>query len=155
MIMEVISIIVALVLMCMLCQGGNGIDFIIHFFDIPSLLCILILSVPVLFRSGLGKDFLRAFKLLNKKYQCHLSELRRTLDAVEMMQKQVLCAGVFSMLFSFVFVLAALDSPEKLGPNMAVAVLTIFYAVIIEMLLLPLQIEVKRRIIDYIEVEEE
>lgn len=153
MIMEVISIIVALVLMCIMCQGGNGIGFIVHFVDIPSLICILILSMPVLFRSGLGKDFLRAFKLLNKQYKCHLSELRRTLDAVEMMQKQVLCAGVFSMLFSFVYVLAAVDTPENLGPNMAIAVLTIFYAVIIEMLLLPLQIEAKRRIIDYIEEE--
>lgn len=154
MIMEVVSIVLGLLLMAIWSAGNGGfMPVLAKVIDIPSLLCILILSVPVLFRSGLGKDFLRAFKLLNKKYQCHLSELKRTLDAVEMMQKQVLCAGVFSMLFSFVYVLAALNAPENLGPNMAIAVLTIFYAVIIEMLLLPLQIEVKRRIIDYIEEE--
>lgn len=153
MIMEIVSIVVGLFMMCLLCQGGDGLRTIGWFIDLPSLICILVLTVPILLRSGLGKDFLRALKLLKKGYQCHLSELRRTLDAVELMQKQVLCAGVFSMLFSFVYVLASVNTPELLGPNMAVAVLTIFYAVILEMLLLPLQIEVKRRMIDYIEEE--
>lgn len=153
MVMEIVSIIAGIFMMCMLCEGGNGIGTVIKFMDLPGLTCILVLTVPVLLRSGLGKDFMRAFKLFKKSYKCHLSELRRTLDAVEMMQKQVVCAGIFCMLFSFVYVLTTVDAPEMLGPNMAVAVLTIFYAVILEMLLLPLQIEVKRRIIDYIEEE--
>lgn len=91
--------------------------------------------------------------MLQRKYTCHLSEIRRSLDAVEMMQKQVACAGIISMLLSFIHILGNLSDLAQLGPNIAVAILTLLYAVILEMLLLPLQIEAKRRIIDYMEVD--
>ena len=51
------------------------------------------------------------------------------------------------------YLLSVLSEPEQLGPYLAITLLSGFYAVVIEMLLLPLQIEVKRRIIDYIEEE--
>lgn len=148
MIMEIISIAAGLCLA--LALSGGSLKNIIWLLDMPSLICILVLTVPVLLRNGLCKDFLRAFKLLKKDYTCHLSELRRTLDVVELMQKQVLYAGIFSMLVSFLCMLHFISKPETLGPSISVTILTIFYAVILEMLLLPLQIEVKRRIIDYI-----
>lgn len=154
MIMEIVSILVGITVVCLFCQGGDGFRTVWCLLDTPSLICILVLTVPILLRSGLGRDFMRAFKLLHKGYTCHLSELRRTLDAVELMQKQVLCAGILCMLISFIYVLHSMNTPESLGPCIAVAVLTLFYAVIMEMLLLPLQIEAKRRIIDYIGEEE-
>ena len=46
-----------------------------------------------------------------------------------------------------------MQKPEELGPNVAVILLTAFYVAIFEMLLLPVQLEVKRRIIDYMEAE--
>lgn len=156
MIMEVASIVVGLILMAIGCTGEEGfMPAIAKVIDIPTLLLILVLSVPVLFKNGLGKDFLRAFKLLRKDYTCRLSELRRTLDAVEMMQKQVIYAGFFTGIFSCLYLLSVFSEPEQLGPYLAITLLSGFYAVTIEMLLLPLQIEVKRRIIDYIEIEEE
>lgn len=156
MIMEVISIIIGLCLSVVWFIGDLGfMSVLARVLDVASLVCILALSVPILFKNGLGKDFLRAFKLLRKGYTCHLSELRRTLDVVEMMQKQVICAAAFSAVISIINVLCSLDTLETLGPNLAVAILTIFYAIILEMLLLPLQIEAKRRIIDYISEEEQ
>lgn len=152
--MEIVSILAGIAVVCLFCQGGDGFRTVLCLLDMPSLICILVLTVPILLRSGLGRDFMRAFKLLRKGYTCHLSELRRTLDAVELMQKQVLCAGILCMLISFIYVLHSMNTPESLGPCIAVAVLTLFYAVIMEMLLLPLQIEAKRRIIDYIGEEE-
>ncbi len=156
MIMEVISIIIGLYLSIVWFIGDGGFGPVLaRVLDVSSLVCVLALSVPILFKNGLGKDFLRAFKLLRKSYTCHLSELRRTLDVVEMMQKQLICAAAFSAVISIINVLTLLDTPETLGPNIAVAILTIFYAVILEMLLLPLQIEAKRRIINYIGEEEQ
>ena len=70
------------------------------------------------------------------------------------MQKQVACAGLICMLLAVVYIMSRLDAPEKLGPSLAVAVLSLLYAVIFEVLLLPLQIEAKRRIADYMEEEE-
>ena len=106
-------------------------------------------------RGGVWKDFRRAFKLLRKDFTCHLSELRRTKDVLEMIQKQVWYAGILTMMVSVMYVMVNISDPALLGPNIAVVVLTMFYAVILEMLLLPLLLEVKRRIINYMELETE
>lgn len=155
MIMEIISILLGIFLLGAVDYGSgvispNGIKF---FLDFPSLTIILALTVPMLFTGGVWEDFLRAWKLLKKNYTCHLSEIRRSLDVVEMMQKQLVYAGIISMLLSFIHILGMLSDLASLGPNVAVAILTMLYAVIFEMLLLPLQLEAKRRIIDYMEVD--
>ncbi len=151
MIMELVSIILGVFLLGTLGYEGMELHRISYLIDLPSLVIILILTVPVLLRGGMWKDFKRAWKLLRKDYTCHLGELRRTLDVVEMMQKQVIYAGIISLLMSLIAILHNLSDPTRLGPNMAVAILTMLYAVCFEMLLLPLQLEVKRRIIDYME----
>ncbi len=151
MIMELVSIILGVFLLGTLGYEGMELYRISYLIDLPSLVIILILTVPVLLRGGMWKDFKRAWKLLRKDYTCHLGELRRTLDVVEMMQKQVIYAGIISLLMSLIAILHGLSDPMRLGPNMAVAILTMLYAVCFEMLLLPLQLEVKRRIIDYME----
>ncbi len=151
MIMELVSIILGVFLLGTLGYEGMELYRISYLIDLPSLVIILILTVPVLLRGGMWKDFKRAWKLLRKDYTCHLGELRRTLDVVEMMQKQVIYAGIISLLMSLIAILHNLSDPTRLGPNMAVAILTMLYAVCFEMLLLPLQLEVKRRIIDYME----
>lgn len=74
---------------------------------------------------------------------------------VEMVQKQVGYAGILSILLTVIHILRMLSRPSSLGPLCAVAILTVLYAVVIEMLLLPLQLEVKRRIIDYVEMDTE
>lgn len=157
MIMEVISILLGVILLSATGYGYGygGIELyrFSYLVDIPSLVIVLVFTVPVLFKSGVWKDFKRAWRLLRKNYICHLSELRRTLDVVEMMQKQVIYAGVICMLLSLITMLGNLSDLASVGPNMAVAILTMLYALVLEMLLLPLQLEVKRRIIDYMEVD--
>lgn len=157
MIMEIISILLGVILLGTATYGNGDSMFEMYrlrfLIDLPSLIIVLVFTVPALFKGGVWKDFMRAWKLLRKDYTCHLSELRRTLDVVEMMQKQLIYAGVLCMLMSFITILGQLTSPEYLGPNLAVSILTILYAVIFEMLLLPLQLEVKRRIIDYMELD--
>ena len=153
MIMEIISIFLGVVLLGTYVDRGFEMYRLIMLLDAPSLIIILVFTVPVLFKSGVWKDFKRAWRLLKKDYTCHLSELRRTLDVVEMMQKQVIYAGIVCMLLSFIYVLCCLSDLASLGPNIAVAILTMLYSLLLEMLLLPLQLEVKRRIIDYMEVD--
>lgn len=157
MIMEIISIVLGVILLgaAQYGYGGGGFDFsrLIYLIDIPSLIILLIFTVPMLLRGGAWRDFMRAWKLLRKEYSCHLSEVRRALDVVEMMQRQVIYAGVISALLTFITVLHNLSGLESLGPSLAVAILTVLYAMIFEMLLLPLQLEAKRRIIDYMGVD--
>lgn len=155
MIMEMISIFLGVILLGVIDYGSGWIELprLGFLVDMPSLVIILILTAPVLLKGGLWKDFKRAWQLLWKDYNCHLSEVRRALDVVEMMQKQVLYAGAISALLTFITILHNLSNLASLGPNLAVAILTMLYAVIIEMLLLPLQLEAKRRIVDYMEVD--
>lgn len=153
MIVEIISIMVGIILLVTYGYGEISPRRFLFLMDVPSLIIILIFTVPVLFRGGVWKDFKRAWRLLRKDYSCHLSEIRRSLDVVEMLQKQVLYAGVISLLLTLILILGMLSDLASLGPNLAVAILTMLYAMIIEMLLLPLQLEAKRRIIDYMEVD--
>lgn len=148
--MEVISIVLVMILIYM--TGGGDLIFL---FDPPSFIIILVFTVPLLLTGGVWKDFVRGWKLLNKSYTCRLSELRRTQDVVGLMQKQVGYAGILSMLLSAIQILHTLSDPASLGPFCAVAILVVVYAVVIEMLLLPLQMETKRRIIDYMDMDGE
>lgn len=157
MIMEIMSIILGIFLLVVWDGGSGGLEFGRLFFllDPPSLIIVLMFTVPVLLKGSVWKDFVRAWRLLKKKYTCHLSDLRRTLDVVEMVQKQVLYGGVVCVLITLITILINLSEPASFGPKLAVTILSMLYALLIEMLLLPLQLEVKRRIIDYMDVDTE
>ena len=156
MIMEIISILLGILILLGFSQGealGNMHNVAFALLDLPSLVIILVFTVPVLIRGGVWKDFKRAFLLLKNGYTCHLSELRRTQDVLEMLQKQVVYAGIMAMLLTFITIMRQLSDLASLGPNLAVAILTVLYATVIEMLLLPLHLEVKRQIINYMELD--
>ena len=156
MIMEIVSILLGILILLGFSQGqalGNMHNVAFALLDLPSLVIILVFTVPVLVRGGVWKDFERAFRLLKKGYTCHLSELRRTQDVLEMLQKQVVYAGIMAMLLTFITIMRQLSDLASLGPNLAVAILTVLYATVIEMLLLPLHLEVKRQIINYMELD--
>lgn len=157
MIMEIISILLGILILLVaeggFHQGGGLLQAASFLFNMPSLVIILVFIVPVLVRNGVWREFKRAFLLLRKNYSCHLSELRRTQDVLEMLQRQVFCAGILAMLCTVIMIMRDLSSLATLGPKLAVAILTVLYATVIEMLLLPLQMEVKRRIIDYMGID--
>lgn len=152
MIMEIVCVILTFVIFAVCSPGSSVIALLL---DAPTLLCMLVLCVPVLFRRGIMKDFLRGFKLLRKDYTCKFSELRNTLDVVEMMQKQVLCAACIIALQGIFMAIVSANEWVTLPLNISISLLSVFYAAILEMLLLPLQIEAKRRIVDYMDREED
>lgn len=154
MIMEIISIVGGMIFLILMTYTGGDRTFALSWFiDFPTLLVMVIFVVPVLMRGGMWKDFKRAFQLLKKSYDCRLSELRRTKDVLEMIQKQIWYAGILTMMVSIMYIMVNISDPSLLGPNIAISILTLFYTVVLEMLLLPLQLEVKRRIINYMDLE--
>ncbi len=154
MMIELVTIIVTMLALALMYTGGQGFGLAIAgFIDIPALICILMLSLPILAKGGLWNDFTRAFRLMNKKYSCRLCEMRRTKDAVELMQKQILFAGVITTISPFIYILHNITELSLIGPNISVALIAILYTAFLELLLLPLQVEVKKRIINYMEEE--
>lgn len=153
MVMEIIAIILSMLLFCCMGQRGFEAAFVSRLVDVPTLICILILSLPILFKKGLAKDFGRAFLLLNPRYTCDIAKLRMTLDVVELMQKQVLCAGFIVTVQGICMLMLYLGEPLTLGSNLTVTLLGLLYTAFLELLLLPLQIEAKRRIVEYMQKE--
>lgn len=123
--------------------------YILWYMDLPSLLMILLLTIPMLFASGLFKDFFRAFPIaVSKKKEYSVREMKRSALAVQMMMRLVMYAGVFSTFIALVQILGGLDAPEQIGPHIAIAVLTILYAVMIDMILLIFHTMIKSRLLD-------
>ena len=152
--LEIVGILLSTVIFLVL-YGASWTSALANVWDFPTVFCILVLTVPILFQKRMAKDFLRAFKLLNEKYECKFSELRHALNVVEMMQKQVLCAGFIVTIQGLILVFHKLSDITTIGPNLNVAMLAAAYTAFLELLLLPLQIMAKRRIVDYMENEQD
>lgn len=137
-----------------LISGGTSVlSRFSNFIDLPSLVMLLLFTVPVLFASGMAKDFAMAFQLGKK--QCSLVQLKKTLEAVKMLQRMVLCGAGFTAMISMVIILETVDDLAAVGPCMAVASLTVLYGIIVEALLIPLSAYVQNHITEAMHVEEE
>lgn len=123
-----------------LASGGSPLAFI----DIPSLIVILGVCIPILLASGLAKDFIRGFKVMQRlPNQLTEIELKRTLIAISLVMKSTIIGGLLGTLVGSVAIGANIDSITKLGPSIGVALLTILYAVVFYVMLLPVQYRVK------------
>ena len=118
----------------LMCAGN-----IIWYLDTPSLLLIMVLMLILLFMCGLTKDFFRGITFFfGKRKDISFEELNHTLAAFKLVLIALPLEGFTASLIAFVAILGKLDDVSKLGPNIAVAILTLLYSLIIELLLLPI-----------------
>ena len=95
--------------------GDSGLHALVWFIDLPSLLGIILICAAVVLCSGVrGK----------KEVFC-------------VVQKAVIPAGIFMALTAGVVLLSSLDDVTYIGPNLAVAFLSLTYAVLIYLILIP------------------
>ncbi|MBQ4300217.1 MAG: hypothetical protein II765_01635, partial [Lachnospiraceae bacterium] len=123
------------------------------YIDIPSIILILVILIPGLIIMGAWKDFIKAFSVGTKHYS--LLELKNILGAVSTAQKLVVLGALFALIISAIVVLGQVSDASLIGPNLAICFLTAFYAVIIEMLLLPLHLNVEREMNREMDFEDE
>lgn len=124
------------------------------FIDLSSLLLVLLLAIPVLVSSGLFRDFNNAFRIAFGKKKNSLIELKRALEAVNMMIRTFLCTGLFLFLASMITVLHRMDTPESLGPAISVSLLCFIYGTAMALLLLPVKAIMQVRIIEFMPEQE-
>lgn len=115
--------------------------------DPATLLLFFVFTVPVLLASGLWKDLFRIFK----SGKSSLIDLKRTLEAVKLVQRQVLYTGCILVAYSALVTLYAVAENEQapLPAQIFVTILPAIYTVILELLLAPLYTETKLEILDY------
>ena len=128
------------------------------FIDLPSILIILSFSVPILMASGLFSDFIRGFKIMGKKVNIwSIIELSKTELALRLAIKLLLFSGLLGSIIGIISILANSSSIDMIGPNLAVASLTLLYSVLIVFILFPVQAKVKAMILtmdkEYIDEE--
>lgn len=145
---EILLLVVAFLFNVFVC-GGN----ITWYIDVPSIIMILIVFIPGLIIMGAWKDFIKAFSVGTKHYS--LLELKNILGAVSTAQKLVVLGALFAIIISGIVVLGQVSDASLIGPNLAVCFLSAFYAVIIEMLLLPLHLNVEREMNREMDFEDE
>lgn len=136
----------------MVAVSPMGIGGIVCYFDWISLLDLLIITIPILVSSGLGKDFNRAFGFaLGGKKAESLFVLRRAKEAVELVRKTLLYAGGFASLFLAVLVLCETEDFSVLGAKLAIVILNLLYAVALNLLLLPISTRLEVKIEEYMQ----
>ena len=123
------------------------------FIDLPSLILLLAILIPGLLIMGEWKDFVRSFSVGIKDFS--LLELKNIIEAVDAAQKLTVFGALFAIIISGVLLLGHLDTPETIGPNLAVCFLSGFYAVIIEFFLLPLRLNAERKMNEEMDLGDE
>lgn len=131
----------------------NDVNQFLLFIDLPTFLLMLLFIVPAFIASGLQKYFIFIFKI--NKSKITISQLKRSLESIQLMQRLVLIGGFFSIFIALITCLGHLDNLSTLGPNMAVICLSGLYAVIFEFLLLPLKTFVQVTLIEEMGMENE
>ncbi len=126
--------------------------------DVPTWLMIVIFVLPILLTHGMWRDFIRAVRLQREKYTCSLNEMKKSQYAVRSLQKGLLYGGLIITLLEisimlFYFPTYDVGGMWAMGHSLAIALIPLLYVAMLELLLLPLEIGVRRRILEFMEEE--
>lgn len=127
---------------------GISWDRIGNFIDLTSFEFVMIPSILLLVCTGYGKDFIRAFICLVKKEACTKKQIKNSAKAVKMVCVSSLLFGGLGVIISLINALHSfnIDSPAMpfVALDVSVALISIFYALIINAVLVPVYVMVKR-----------
>lgn len=130
---RLLALLVILITLLSILLLGGGYRGLAYFIDIPSLLLIAFILFPTLILSDQLKDYLRGFSFLMVQGEMTTKEIEVSLNAMDLAIKTVYFSGGFGALAGLVMILGSLNDPTSFGPALAVAILTFFYAVIINL----------------------
>ena len=136
-----IGTIIGIVFLCLFVYGitiiSGGMTQIIWFLDAPSLVAVLGIQFIILGASGQFYNYFRSFRLVFAPKSYNPEELKLLADkseyAVSFGIKALLMAGCLSSIIGFVMAAGTIGDLSILGPLLAVAVLTMFYSVLISL----------------------
>ena len=152
--MYILSVIVVIVSVFLLASAGEACVFgIFHFFDIVSMLIVIIIFISMMVASGLLKDFNNAFRLtIGKKNAKSILELKRAKEAVKFAGKLFIMSGFLGTLMGIIMVGYSCSTIKSIMINMSVALLTMFYGLVLYILLLPIQLRIEIKISEFMQI---
>ena len=144
----VLNLLWVLLLIFMIFILGMGQPKIYWFIDTPSLILNLGFLILGLGISGQMKYFWKGVKAAYSKSTLNIeqkAELEKAEYALGFGIKFGLMIGILNALISFVTIMAKLNDPVALGPNLAVMTLTVLYGIAFSMVLMVMKARVHNR----------
>ena len=140
---------IAVIFIIGLCMGFSG-TALLYLIDIPSLIIIILPVFVALMQTGLWKDFNNSFRLtIGKKANASFKEIKQAISALQLVRKTVVYAAIFAFAVSIITILTQLTDMGALGPNLAVAVLSVVYAVFFNLIFLPMEKQLEVQLIEF------
>ncbi len=110
-----------------------------YFIDLPGLIYIFIPGFLLLAISGNFKIFFRALKYAAKNTKLSVSQKALSINAIQFLQKVLLLDGIMCIFSGYIAILVNLEDKASLGLNFMVASLPMIYALLIDLILLPVE----------------
>ena len=124
----------------------GGIRSLSWFIDIPSIILPLGITFFVLIASENLWDFGQVFAIVYGTKEYYDEQIKNSWCAMKTVLYTIPLAGIFTFLVGMVAFIGHLETPEALGPNLAVAILSVFYCCTIEILLMPTAVRLYKKI---------
>lgn len=148
--MYIIALVMLIAVLVWSAVLGQSVGAILNFIDMPSLLIILMITVPMLLASGLFPDLRRAFRVIMVKKAAYTKlELQRSLEAVKLTIRLIFYSGFLGTIVGLITILKSLKDIDVLGPNLSVMLICILYAIFGSFLLLPIASKLRVEILAY------
>ncbi len=123
---------------------GSGLNDMTRFVDVPSQLFLVGIVSGLLGLSGAAADFARAFPLCFGKAETDPGQAKRSAGAVKTVMVLNLLAGAFLFLGQLIPILSKVGDAEELLRTVSVLLLTVWYGVALDLLLMPVLYRLKR-----------
>lgn len=152
--MYILSVLIMILSIFLLAvTGETGLLGAFRFFDVVSMLAVIITFIPMMAASGLLKDFNNAFKLtIGKKKEESILELKRAKEAVRFAGKLFIITGIITSLIGFIMASYDCTNIRSFMVNMSVALLTVFYGLVFYICLLPIQERIEIKISEFMQI---
>lgn len=110
--------------------------------DLPGIIYILIPTFLLLFISGNFKSFFRALNFVIKNQKLTVTEKSISLNSISTLRMLLILEGIMTTLGGFIGMLFNLEDRSMLGINFTVACVPMIYALLINLILLPVESKV-------------
>ena len=132
----------------------EGFSNMLIYYDVISMLQLIVLIIPILAAAGLIKDFNNALKLaLGKKKAGSMLQLKRAKEAIKLTERICIASGVMGTCCGIIRIFYTYEkgATASLVAGLGVAMLTLFYSLIIYLLLLPIESKIEIKISEYMQ----
>ena len=125
--------------------SSSGTELLSRFVDLPSILIPMGITFFILLASDSLWDFINVFSICYGKEEHHEYQIKNAWAAMKMVLCVIPIAGIFSFIVSLIVITGRLSDVEMISIHVSVALLTMFYSIVMEILLIPTAMKLYRK----------